>query len=53
MYEIQQCDYHYYYELKDYMNLQLSAGWYVVQVISITPSGDNQKMHRATILFHK
>ena len=53
MYEIEWIDYKYNYELKDYLNQLHEIGFEVVQIIDISPSGDDEKMHRATILTRK
>ena len=54
MYSIEQCNYHYYSELTDYLNQIHNSGSQVVQILEVMqPSGDNKKMHRATILTFK
>lgn len=50
MYGIEQINYHYYHELTEYLNEINNSGFEVIQIIDIKPSGDNEKMHRATIL---
>ena len=52
MYKIKQFKYHYYHELEEFLNNQHGAGFTLIQVLQLmSPSGDNEKMHQATILF--
>ncbi len=54
MYKIDQVNYHYFHELTEFMDEKKDEGFEVVQVIRFRePSGDTEKMHRATILFKK
>lgn len=50
MYKIDTLDYHYYYEIADFLNECLNHGLELVQIIQITASGDPNKMHRAILL---
>lgn len=51
MYRIEQIDYHYYYQLEEGINDLMKQGREVVQILILSkPSGDNEKMHRATVL---
>ncbi len=51
MYRIEQIDYHYYYQLEEGINDLMKQGREVIQILILSkPSGDNEKMHRATVL---
>jgi hypothetical protein len=50
MYKIFQFDYHYYSQLTDQMDVLQKQGFEIMQVIEIGPSGNNERMHRATVL---
>lgn len=51
MHRIEQIDYHYYHELEDGINELMKKGREVIQILILSkPSGDNEKMHRATVL---
>ena len=53
MYSIDKKNYHYYYELTHWLNLKKGIGYTVIQIIDICSSGDNEKMHTATVLFKR
>lgn len=50
-YQIDQFNYHYDWELSQYMGHMYLKGWRVVQIIGTTSNPDPKKMHRATVLF--
>ena len=51
MYSTISIDYHYYYQLTDKLNDEvLRTGKKVVQILEIVPSGDPERMHKATVL---
>lgn len=51
MYRIEQIDYHYYYQLTEGINDLMKQGREVIQILILSnPSGNEEKMHRATVL---
>jgi hypothetical protein len=54
VYDIKQVNYHYYYELTEYMDKCHDDGWEVIQILEIEAShSHDDKMHRATLLIKK
>ncbi len=49
-FSIIQRNYHYYHDLVDHLNDLYINGLETIQILETKPSGDNKKMHRATIL---
>ena len=50
MYKVVNFNYHYYWELTNFLDKLYESGRECIQILDIKSSGDNEKMHQADIL---